>query len=42
MQRYANANICYGISIYVSHACFVSKRRNVSLKFFYHLIALSF
>jgi len=25
-RRYASAGICYGISICMSHACFVSKR----------------
>jgi len=40
-RRYASAGICYDISVCVSvsHASFVSKRLNVSSKFFYHLIA---
>jgi len=45
VRRYAN-DMLYGNSVClcvcVSYACFVSKRQNISPKFFYHLIAPSF
>ena len=47
---YARQHICYSaymprqsrLSVHLSHACIVSKRLNVSSKFFHHLIGPSF